>query len=76
MDKVTDWAYLLFNETTDEEVKAVAIMLLNGDLSIKELTKMDSIKVHFSSVKKKRRKGYIKSKELNKFVEEHLILGD
>ncbi|MBM7651764.1 hypothetical protein [Neobacillus cucumis] len=75
MDKVTDWAFLLFNETSDEEVKAAAIMLLNGDLTVKELKNLDIIKNHFSSIKKKRRKG-IKSKELNKFVEEHLSLSN
>ncbi|MBT2728131.1 hypothetical protein J7E63_14410 [Bacillus sp. ISL-75] len=76
MDKVTDWAFLLFNETTDDEVKETAIKLLVGDLSLKELIKMDNMKVHFIAVKKKRRKGCIKSKELNQFIEDHLLLGD
>ncbi|MBM7656226.1 hypothetical protein [Neobacillus cucumis] len=76
MDKVTDWAYLLFVETSDDEVKEIAKRLLNGDLSVKDLKSMDKIKVHFKSAKKKRRKGYINNKELNRFVEEYLSLED
>jgi len=71
-----NWAFLLFNETTDEAVMETAIKLLVGDLSLKELINMDNMKVHFRAVKKKRRKGCIKSKELNQFIEEHLLLGD
>ncbi|WP_214999175.1 hypothetical protein [Bacillus sp. ISL-7] len=54
----------------------MAKRLLNGDLSVKDLKSMDKIKVHFRTVKKKRRKGFINYKELNKFVEEYLLLDD
>jgi hypothetical protein len=76
LDRVTDWAFLLYRETSNEEVKQVAIKLLNGDLTVKELNNMDAIKIHFRTVKKKRRKGHIKSQEINKFIEEHIIFGN
>lgn len=44
MDKVTCIAFVLYQNATRQEVKEIAIQLLNGDLSLRDLKKNVAIK--------------------------------
>ena len=43
MDKVTCIAFILFQSTKTQEKKELAIQLLNGDISLRELKKNSSV---------------------------------
>lgn len=44
MDKVTCIAAILYENATRQEVKDIAIQLLNGDISLRDLTKNKAIR--------------------------------
>jgi propanediol dehydratase small subunit len=72
MDKVSRLAYLLFNESNNQEVKQVAVKLLIGDLTLKQVQNMKIAANDLKVATKKLKNGYIDSHELYKFVENHL----
>src|SRR4051794_35963856 len=69
MDKVSNLAFLLYNESTNVAVKQAAVKLLTGDLTVTEIKNNNETKAPFNNASKKLRKGYIKKKELNQFIE-------
>jgi hypothetical protein len=72
MDKVSNLAFLLYNESTNVAVKQAAVKLLTGDLTVKEIKNNNETKAPFNNASKKLRKGYIKKEELNQFIEQHM----
>jgi hypothetical protein len=60
VDKVSDLAFLLYNESTNDAVKQAAVKLLTGELTVKEVKSNNETKVPFKNASKKLRKGYIK----------------
>jgi hypothetical protein len=63
---------MLYVETNNEVVKDAAVQLLIGDFTIKQLKNMTETKMHIKAASRKLRKRTINSKELHKFIEDHI----
>lgn len=74
MDKTSALAFIMYNETNNDEVKEAAVRLLIGDFTIKQMKAMKETKVHIKTSARKLRQGKINSEELNKFIEDHIYL--
>ncbi|RHW42057.1 hypothetical protein D1B31_05290 [Neobacillus notoginsengisoli] len=74
MDKVTSIAFILYHATDDSNVKARAVDLLNGETDLREL-KADTDMLHLvETAEAMFKKRSVKKKDLQKFVEENLLV--
>lgn len=71
MDKISCLAYLL-HQSDDEKVKSIAIQLLNGDVSLKEIKKIKELKTHITATQVKIQK--VDTHKVAQFVEKFMVM--
>ena len=74
MDKVTCIAFLLYHSSKSQDIREIAIQLLNGDVSIRELKRNTSIQAHLVMAESTLRKKTINKLQVQSFAEEFLLL--
>ena len=72
MDKVTCIACLIYKSSKNQDIKEIAIQLLNGDLSIRDLKKMTSIQSYLTAAESLLKKNKIDKREVQLFAEEFM----
>jgi hypothetical protein len=70
MDKISRLAYLLY-QSDDEEVKDLAIQLLNGDVLLKDIKKTKNLKTYITATEAKINK--VDTHEVALFVEKFIL---
>ena len=71
MDKISRLSYLLY-QSDDEEVKEIAIQLLNGDVLLKDIKKTKSLKAYIIAAEAKTNK--VDTHEVALFVEKFMLM--
>jgi predicted negative regulator of RcsB-dependent stress response len=71
MDKISRLSYFLY-QSDDEEVKEIAIQLLNGDVLLKEIKKTKSLKAYIKATESKINK--VDTHEVALFVEKFMLM--
>jgi hypothetical protein len=71
MDKISRLFYLLY-QSDDEEVKDIAIQLLNGDVLLKDIKKTKNIKAYIAATEAKINK--VDTHEVALFVEKFMLM--
>ena len=71
MDKISRLSYFLY-QSDDEEVKEIAIQLLNGDVLLKEIKKTKSLKAYIKATEAKINK--VDTHEVALFVEKFMLM--
>ncbi|NRD80378.1 hypothetical protein HPT25_23950 [Bacillus sp. BRMEA1] len=74
MDKVTCIAYLLYNSSKNQDIKEIAIQLLNGEISMRDLKKNLPIQAQFGIAESLFKKNQINKKDVQLFVEEFMTI--
>lgn len=74
MDKVSCLAYLLYNSSKSQDIREKAIQLLNGDVSVRELKKNNSIKAHLVTLESLLKKRQIDKTQVGQFVEKFMFV--
>ncbi|MCM3118052.1 hypothetical protein M3610_22725 [Neobacillus sp. MER 74] len=74
MDKVTCIAYLLYKSSKNQDIREKAILLLNGDLSIRDLKKDASIQTHVIIAESLLKKNQIDKDQVQHFAEQFMYL--
>jgi len=72
VDKVTCIAYLIYKSSKNQDIKAIAIQLLNGDLSIRDLKKMVTIQASLTAAESLLKKNKFDKREVQLFAEEFM----
>jgi hypothetical protein len=73
MDRMSCLSYLLY-QCDDEEVKDVAIKLLNGDLFLKEAKQMKRIYPHIIAAESLQKRKGIDDRKVAQFVEQYMLM--
>lgn len=71
IDKISRLSYLLY-QSDDEEVKDLAIQLLNGDVLLKDIKKTKSLKAYIIAAEAKINK--VDTHEVALFVEKFMLM--
>jgi hypothetical protein len=71
MDKISRLSYLLY-QSGEEEVKEIAIQLLNGDVLLKDIKKTKSLKAYIIATEAKINK--VDTHEVALFVEKFMLM--
>ncbi|MGG1400246.1 hypothetical protein ABE288_20845 [Bacillus salipaludis] len=71
MDKICCLSYLLY-QSDNAVVKDVAVQLLNGDISLKDIKKIKDLKTHITASEAKLKK--VATHEVAQFVEEFMFI--
>ena len=71
MDKISRLSYLLY-QSDEEEVKEIAIQLLNGDVLLKDIKKTKSLKAYIIAAEAKTNK--VDTHEVALFVEKFMLM--
>ena len=71
MDKICCLSYLLY-QSDNEKVKNIAIQLLNGDVSLKDIKKIKELKTHIKATEAKINK--VDTREVALFVEKFMLM--
>lgn len=74
MDKITCIAYLLYKSSKNQDIKEKAIQLLNGELSIRDLKRNNSMKAHLVIAESLLKKNKIDKNEVQFFAEEFMVI--
>lgn len=74
MDKITCIAYLLYKSSKNQDIKEKAIQLLNGELSIRDLKRNNSMKAHLVIAESLLKKNKIEKNEVQLFAEEFMVI--
>jgi len=74
VDKVTCIAYLLFNSSKNQDIREKAIKLLNGDISIHELKRDQSVQTLIVMAESLVRKNKIDKIQVQIFIDEFMIV--
>lgn len=74
MDKVTCIAYLLYNSSKNPVIREKAIQLLNGDVSIRDLKRNDSLKTYLVIAETLMKKNKIDKYQVQWFAEEFMTV--
>lgn len=74
VDKVTCIAYLLYKSSKNQDIREKAILLLNGDLSIRDLKKDASIQTHVIIAESLLKKNQIDKDQVQHFAEQFMYL--
>lgn len=72
MDKVTCIAFILYQSFENIDLKEIAIHLLNGDVSLRELRKDKSLQPHIVMAERIFKKNKINKQEIQNFAEKYL----
>ncbi|TDK58116.1 hypothetical protein E2K98_24680 [Bacillus salipaludis] len=70
MDKICCLSYLLY-QSDNVEVKNIAVQLLNGDISLKDIKKIKELKTHIIATEAKLKK--VDTHEVALFVEQFML---
>jgi predicted metal-binding transcription factor (methanogenesis marker protein 9) len=74
VDKITCIAYLLYKSSKNQDIKEKAIQLLNGELSIRDLKRNNSMKAHLVIAESLLKKNKIDKNEVQLFAEEFMVI--
>ncbi|WHY65245.1 hypothetical protein [Neobacillus sp. SuZ13] len=74
MDKVTCIAYLLYKSSKNQDIKEKAILLLNGDVSIRDLKRNASIQANVVIAESLLKKNQIDKDQVQLFAEQFMYL--
>ncbi|MDQ1145551.1 putative metal-binding transcription factor (methanogenesis marker protein 9) [Bacillus sp. SORGH_AS 510] len=74
MDKITCIAYLLYKSSKNQDIKEKAIQLLNGELSIRDLKRNNSMKAHLVIAESLLKKNKIDKNEVQFFAEKFMVI--
>lgn len=74
MDKVTCIAFLLYQSSNSQDIKEKAIQLLNGDVSIRDLKKNNSVQSHLVVAESFYKKKKLDPLKIQLFVEEFMLI--
>lgn len=74
MDKVTCIAFLLYQSSKSQDIQEKAILLLNGDVSIRDLKRNVHFQAHLVLAESALRKNKIDKNQVQKFAEEFLLI--
>jgi hypothetical protein len=74
MDKVTCIAFFLYQTSKSQDIKDMAIQLLNGDVSIRDLKRNINYQADLLLAEASFRKNKIDKNQVQKFAEEFMLL--
>lgn len=74
MDKVTCIAFLLYQSSNSQDIKEKAIQLLNGDVSIRDLKKNNSVQSYLVVAESFYKKKKLDPLKIQLFVEEFMLI--
>lgn len=74
VDKVTCIAYLLYKSSKNQDIKEKAILLLNGDVSIRDLKRNASIQANVVIAESLLKKNQIDKDQVQLFAEQFMYL--
>lgn len=74
MDKVTCIAFLLYQSSKSQDIREKAILLLNGDLSIRDLKRNVSVQPHLVLAESMLKKNKIDKSQVQLFAEEFMLI--
>jgi len=74
MDKVTCIAFILYQSADQQEVKEIAIQLLNGDISLRDLKKNVTILPELTSAELMIKKNKVNKNLVQEFAAKFLLI--
>ena len=74
MDKVSCIAYLLYTSSKNQDIRDIAIQLLNGDMSMHDLKRDDSVKTLLIWAESLIRKNKLDKTQVQVFVDEFMVV--
>jgi hypothetical protein len=74
MDKVTNIATALYQNATRQEVKVIAIQLLNGEVSLRDLKKNTTLRPDLKAAESSIKNKQIDKKRVMEFAERFLVI--
>ncbi|WP_342431853.1 hypothetical protein [Neobacillus sp. FSL H8-0543] len=74
MDKVTCFAFFLYQTSKSQDIKDIAVQLLNGDVSIRDLKRNVNFQADLLLAESSFRKNKINKNQVQKFAEEFMLL--
>ncbi|MEH7416277.1 hypothetical protein V7266_13410 [Neobacillus drentensis] len=74
MDKVTCIAYLLYTSSKNQDIQDKAIQLLNGDMSIHDLKRDQSVQTLILMAESLIRKNKIDKTQIQVFVDKFMVV--
>jgi hypothetical protein len=74
LDKVTCIAFLLYQSSNSQDIKEKAIQLLNGDVSIRDLKKNNSVQSYLVVAESFYKKKKLDPLKIQLFVEEFMLI--
>ncbi len=74
MDKVTSIAFILFKSASNQEAQKLALNLLNGDVSLRELRKNPDLQPQLLLAETLLKKHRFDKHEMQKFAETYLLV--
>ncbi|MEH7097043.1 hypothetical protein [Neobacillus vireti] len=74
MDKVTCIAYLLYTSSKNQDNREKAIQLLNGDVSVHDLKRNQSVRTLIVMAESMIRKNKVDKTEVQRFVDEFMVV--
>jgi hypothetical protein len=74
VDKVTCIAYLLYNSSKNQDIREKAIQLLNGDVSIHDLKRNQSVQTLIVMAESMIRKNKVDKTAVQIFVDKYLVV--
>jgi hypothetical protein len=74
MDRISCIAYHMYHASDKQEVKSLAISLLLGDQTLRELKKMPLIGEHVTAAEKHIKHSPPTPDEVGKFIEQYMML--
>ena len=74
MDKVTCIAFFLYHTSKSQDIKDIAVELLNGDVSVRDLKRNVNFQADLLLAETSFRKNKINKNQVQKFAEEFMLL--
>lgn len=74
MDKITCISFILYQSTSSTEVRELAIQLLNGDVSLRDLKRNRTILPHLVTAESLFKKNKLDKHDVQEFAEKFLLV--
>jgi hypothetical protein len=74
VDKISCLAFILYQSSKSDEVKKIAIQLLNGDVTLRELRKNDHFKPQLIKAESILKKNQFERNNVTEFVERFMLI--
>jgi len=74
MDKVTCIAFFLYHSSKSQDIRETAIQLLNGDVSIRDLKRIEKLQALILLAESTIRRNKLDKNQVQQFAEEFMLI--